>query len=109
LSTDEVQRFLENVTLEDLQKPETWPMLCALVRLQPDADILPVRSRYGEESQYTIATNYLTSDEPLWFTLADCVFDKLLAGKRPKVLEADLGSFLEVVPCAQQLHVVLCD
>jgi len=88
-ATEEVHQFLEDVTLEDLQKPEVWPKLCALVRIRPDADILPVRSRYGEESQCTIGTNYLTHDEPLWYTLTDCVADKLLRrGKPPKVLEA---------------------
>jgi len=87
-ATEELQRFLEDVTLEDLQKSETWPRFCALVRLRPEADILPVRGRYGEESQCTIGTNYFTSDKPLWYTLADCVADKLLRGKAPKVVEA---------------------
>ncbi len=87
-ATGEVREFLENVTLEDLQRPETWPKLCALVQVQPDADIFPVRSKYGEESQYTIGLNYLTSEEPLWYTLADCVESKILTGKTPKVLGA---------------------
>jgi hypothetical protein len=87
-ATEEVQQFLEDITLEDLQKPETWPMLCALVRIRPEVDIVPVRSRYGEESQYTIGTNYLTSGEPLWYTLADCVASKLRRGKAPEVLQA---------------------
>jgi hypothetical protein len=95
-ATEEVQQFLEAVTLEDLQRPETWPKLCALVRIRPDADIIPVRSRYGEEGQYTIGTNYLTHDEPLWGTLADCVVDRLLKGKPPQVLEARRFEFAGV-------------
>jgi transcriptional regulator with XRE-family HTH domain len=87
-ATIEVRKFLEDVTLEDLQKPETWPQLCALVQVQPDADIFPVRSRYGEESQHTIGSNYLTSEQPLWFTLADCIASKLFTGDTPKVLRA---------------------
>ena len=87
-ATEEVQRFLEDVTLEDLQSPEAWRMLCALVRIRPEGDIVPVRGHYREESQYSIGTNPLTHDEPLWYTLADCVADKLLAGKTPKVLKA---------------------
>ena len=87
-ATEEVQRFLEGVTLEDLQKPESWPKLCAIVRIRPNADVLPVRARYGGESQYAIGSNRLTSDEPLWYTLADCVASKTLTGKVPEVLEA---------------------
>ncbi|PLS86324.1 MAG: hypothetical protein CYG60_07830, partial [Actinobacteria bacterium] len=87
-ATEEVRRFLEEVTLEDLQKPETWPKLRALVRVKPDSDVFPVRGRYGEEGQYTIGLNHLTSEEPLWYTLADCVASKLLTGKAPDVAEA---------------------
>ncbi len=87
-ATEEVRRFLNNVILEDLQKPETWPKLRTLVRVKPDSDVLPVRGRYGDEGQYTIGLNHLTSEEPLWYTLADCVASKLLIGKAPAVVEA---------------------
>lgn len=87
-ATTEVREFLEQVTADDLQKPETWPMLCSLVQVQPDGDVFPVRGQYSEESQYTIGTNYLTADQPMWFTLADCIASKLLTGKVPKVLQA---------------------
>jgi len=87
-ATEEVRRFLEEATLEDLQKPETWPKLRALVRVRPQADVFPVRGRYGGERQYTIGLNHLTSEEPLWYTLADCVASKLLTGKTPEVVEA---------------------
>lgn len=86
-ATEEVRRFLKDVTWEDLRKPEIWPKLRAFVRIRPDADILPIRSQYGGESQYTIGLNYLISEEPLWYTLADCVASKLLTGKAPEVLE----------------------
>ena len=36
----------------------------------------------------TIGVNYLSADRPLWFTLADCVASKLLAGKAPKLVRA---------------------
>jgi predicted transcriptional regulator len=87
-ATEEVRRFLDNVSLEDLQKPETWTRLRTLVRVKPEADVFPVRGRYGEEGQYTIGLNHLTSEEPLWYTLADCVASKLLTGKAPDVVEA---------------------
>ena len=36
----------------------------------------------------TIGVNYLSTDRPLWFTLADCIASKLLTGKAPKVVRA---------------------
>ena len=88
-ATDEVQRVLENVTLADLQNPAFWPTLTAIVQVQPDDDILPVRAQYRvDAAEYRLALNRLTSDKPLWFTLADCIASKLLTGKAPKVLKA---------------------
>lgn len=87
-STAETQEFLEKVTLSDLQRPETWRSLCTLVQTMPDADIFPVRAKYNDDAQYTIGSNYLTSQEPLWFTLADCISSKLLTGRHPKILKA---------------------
>jgi hypothetical protein len=46
-ATDEVQHWLDIVTLADLQKADTWPQLRVLVQLRPDADILPVRADYA--------------------------------------------------------------
>jgi hypothetical protein len=47
-----------------------------------------VRARYGDQQQFTIALNYLTSEFPMWFTLADCIASKLLTGRAPKVIRA---------------------
>jgi hypothetical protein len=47
-----------------------------------------IRARYGDDSQKTIGVNYLTSANPLWYTLADCIASKLLTGKAPTVLRA---------------------
>ena len=40
------------------------------------------------DKSQTIGFNYLTSDTPLWFTLADVIASKLLTGKVPKIIEA---------------------
>lgn len=79
--------FLEAVTVEDLRKPETWRKLTILVRVQPDADVFPVRAKYDGENR-SIGLNILSSERPMWFTLADCIASKLLTGKAPEVLEA---------------------
>lgn len=87
-TTIETLGFLEKVALSDLQRPEFWRQLHTLVRIQPEADIFPIRAQYTDEPKYTIGLNYLTSDFPMWFTLADCIAAKLLTGKSPKVLQA---------------------
>lgn len=89
-TTQSTAAFLDGVRLADLQKQDTWKSLLVLLRVQPEGDILPVRAKYGvkQDASYTIGQNYLTSKEPLWFTLADCIASKLRTGKSPKVLEA---------------------
>jgi len=87
-TTEETRRFLDAVTLADLQRPETWPHLLTLARVEPDNDVFPVRAMYEDEDQATIGLNPLSADRPLWFTLADCVVSKLLTGRAPRVVEA---------------------
>ena len=78
---------MNSISLAELQRPEFWPQLTTLVRVKPQADIFPVRAKYDGKSQ-TIGLNYLTSEIPLWFTLADVIAAKLLGGKSPEILEA---------------------
>lgn len=87
-ATQRTRALLAKVTLADLQSPELWPRLATLVRVKPDGDIFPVRAAYEADAMATIGANYLSSEAPLWFTLADCIASKLLTGKAPKVLEA---------------------
>ena len=86
--TEEVRTFLDAADLAALQRRETWQKLNVLVRVKPDRDIFPVRAQYGDEGQATIGSNCLSSDEPLWFTLADCMAAKLLTGRSPIVVRA---------------------
>src|SRR5262245_29215311 len=85
-ATVEVKKLLEKITLEDLQRPETWRLLTAIVQIEPDGDILPVRSKY-DGLQYTIGVNYLKAQK-LWYTLADCIASKLVTGRSPRVIKA---------------------
>ncbi|WP_300380407.1 hypothetical protein [Henriciella sp.] len=87
--TEAIQRFLENVTLEDLNRQDIWGELHAIVQLRPESDALPVRARYSEERQTaTIGLNHVVSEKPLWYTLADIVASKLLTGKVPQIEKA---------------------
>lgn len=83
-TTSETQALLESISLEDLCRSITWRNLCTLVRLVPQGEILPVRSRYHGQT-FAIGLNQLTASEPLWFTLADCILSKLLTGKCPQI------------------------
>ena len=95
-STKEIKAFFDNFKISDLQNPDTWKSLTTLVKIKPDSDVFPVRAKYGGDAQYTIGLNYLTSDENLWFTLADCISSQILIGKTPKIIEAI--SFTPSVP-----------
>lgn len=86
-ATLETRDFLASVSLADLQSPDVWQKLAVLVKVQPDADIFPVRAAYDGEALATIGANYLTSATPQWFTLADCIASKLLTGKAPEIVE----------------------
>ena len=86
-ATEWTRDFLEGITIESLQDPATWRRLTVLVKVLPDEDILPVRARYDGMNR-SIGLNKLSSDKPLWFTLADCITSKLLTGRTPTVVEA---------------------
>lgn len=86
-ATKDVRELLDSVTLEDCLDPTLWPRLVGFVLVRPDKDVLPVRGLFNAKS-YNIAVTPLTSDEPLWYSLADCVAAKLLTGKSAEVLRA---------------------
>jgi hypothetical protein len=87
-ATTEVTAFLDRVELSDLLRPETWRNLSVLVQVVPEEDVFPVRAMYADAAQATIGLNYLTSDHPLWLTLADCVASRILTGRTPKIRRA---------------------
>jgi transcriptional regulator with XRE-family HTH domain len=87
-ATAEATEFLDDVTLADLQDPASWRRLTTLVQVVPDGDMFPVRAHYIGEQQATIGVNRLSFDQPLWFTMADCIASKILTGKAPKVTRA---------------------
>jgi hypothetical protein len=84
-ATSETAAWLATATPADLQDQNTWQRLTVMVQLRPDDDILPVRAKYGRENETNIGLNRLTSDQPLWFTLADVLASKFLSGKTPKI------------------------
>lgn len=86
-ATSEVTKFVDEFALEDLQNKENWKKLQAIVEVQPDDDVLPLRAQYGERHAWNIGLVYLKSKVPLWYSLADVIASKLYTGKTPKILK----------------------
>ena len=87
-ATHEIRRLVKKTDLQTLRDPALWLDMIAVVQIQPDEDVLPVRSHYGDKHVYNIGINYITSTEPLWYALPDILASKILAGKSPKILRA---------------------
>jgi len=86
--TAEIRNLLEEVSLEECFHQEFWRRLPALVEVEPEADILPVRARYDPGTpSWQIGVNELHSD-PRWYPLPDVVASKLLTGRSPRVRRA---------------------
>ena len=93
---EEIVEFLSELRAHpaELFKPETWERMPAFVKLIPDGDILPCRSRYNAASRdWQVGINYLHSeaDNPrhgLWFSLPDVIVSVLRTGRIPKIVDA---------------------
>jgi hypothetical protein len=83
-----VTELLNHADPDDWLTRERWPELIGIARIRPDGNVLPVRARYGPGPSWQIGVNPLTSDESLWYSIADLVASKLLTGETPTVLEA---------------------
>jgi hypothetical protein len=81
-----LERWLRRLKLTDPFEPKTWKKLNGLALVQPEGDILPVRARYSRGATYGIGVNPITSEQPLWCTIADLVAATILGGRPPKVL-----------------------
>jgi hypothetical protein len=101
-ATAEVRALVAEATPAMFQDAANWLRLAVLVRVRSDRDFFPVRAPYSEPSSVlkrngtarpasaTIALNGLSHDQPMWFTLADCLAAKFLSGKIPYIEEAIL-------------------
>ena len=74
--------------IDRLRHQDAWQDLAVMVQVRPDRDLFPVRAQYPDAETTTIGLNHLTSEEPLWFTLADVLVSKILGGKTPDVVSA---------------------
>lgn len=93
---DEIKSFLERITLEDLFRQPTWKQLTAFVRVLPNGDILPSRSKYNQATNdWQIGINFLYAsavenalEDSLWFSLPDVVASTILTGRIPQIVDS---------------------
>jgi hypothetical protein len=87
-ATEEVQRLLDTITLNNCLNPAKWTEFVGFVQFVPQGDIVPCRAPYGGPSQWQIGTNPLWFDEALWYTIPCAVASKLLTGRAPRLAKA---------------------
>jgi hypothetical protein len=89
--TAEARDMIERITLNDCFRPVLWKeQLRWFALVEPHDDVVPIRAKFGkrEDSDPTLAWNFLTSKQPIWITGLDAIAAKLMTGKPLKILEA---------------------
>ena len=91
VTTEQTQKFLDEITLQGISKKETWGNLATICKVVPDGHmIVPVRSGYGSKNAQNIGVNYLKSTDgtSLWYAVSDLIASKLLTGHAPIIEKA---------------------
>jgi hypothetical protein len=86
--TAEAQSILDLLTLDTALERTEWQSFAFFASVKPTADILPVRSMYGESGNTNIGLNPLTSAEPIWYAGPDLIGSKLKTGRAPEIIQA---------------------
>ena len=89
--TEEIHALLKSIAIGRLLDQKTWPRLAFFGLIQPDGEIFPVRTVYGDGrtgDQTNIGLNPLISKRPIWFAGPDIVGSILPTGTVPKILRA---------------------
>ena len=94
--TKGIRRLLCGISLDGCFEPALWENFKFFALVQPEGDILPVRTVYDGVTQ-NIGNNYLTSDTPLWFAGCDLIASVIRTKKVPRILKA-----LRLIPHGKQ-------
>ena len=94
--TDNIRRLIKTMSPDRCFDPALWKQFNFFALVQPENDILPVRTVYDGVTQ-NIGNNYLTSETPLWFAGCDVIASAIRTGKPPRILQA-----VRMVPHAKQ-------
>jgi hypothetical protein len=91
-----IRTQVKQSSLNECFKPQAWKDFNCFALVEPDNDILPVRTVYDGVTQ-NIGNNYLTSKTPLWFAGPDLIASAIRTGKPPCILRA-----IRIVPHGKQ-------
>lgn len=94
--TKNVCRLVKDISLDRCFNPALWEEFKFFALVQPQEEILPVRTVYDGATQ-NIGNNYLTSKTPLWFAGCDVIASAIRTGKSPRILRA-----IRLVPHGKQ-------
>jgi len=94
--TNNIRKLIKAISLDPCFDPAIWKEFRFFALVEPDNDILPVRTVYDGVTQ-NIGNNYLTSNNPLWFPGCDVVSSAIRTGKVPRILRA-----IRIVPHGKQ-------
>ena len=90
---DRVEAFLRTITPDILFEPETWTCMNGFVKVVPNGDVLPIRSKYGAASNdWQVGLNhaYAKKEDALWYSIPDVVGSVLATGRVPEIADAFL-------------------
>lgn len=85
--TKSVRNLIETISLDRCFDPAIWREFRFFALVEPDDDILPVRTVYDGVTQ-NIGNNYLKSKIPLWFAGCDVIASAIRTGKVPRIVRA---------------------
>jgi len=88
--TRRAREVTERVTLDDCLRPQFWKQLRWYALVEPCEDVVPFRAKFGkgDNSDPTLAFNFLSSKQPIWMTGPDVIAAKLISGKPLRILKA---------------------
>jgi hypothetical protein len=102
---DQVEAFLRELTPNMLFEPETWTRMNGFVKVVPNEDVLPIRSKYSPASNdWQVGFNhvYAKKEDALWYSIPDLVASILATGRLPETVDAFLiepsGTLFEAIP-----------
>jgi hypothetical protein len=94
--TTKIRKLVRQISLDRCFDPQVWKQFNFFALIEPDGDILPVRTVYDGVTQ-NIGNNYLTSKTPLWFAGCDVIASVIRTGNAPRILRA-----IRIVPHGKQ-------
>lgn len=88
---DKVIAFLKKLSPDLLFHPKTWKQMNGFVKVVPNGDVLPVRSKFSAASNdWQVGVNHLYAarEDALWYPIPDVIGSILATGRVPEIIDA---------------------